>query len=289
MQEKSNNDTTPLVSIGMMLYNEGRFVRESLTALLQQDYPNLEIIISDNNSTDDTVEICKELTADDERVCFIQQESNIGAAANAILLLGQASGRYFMWASGHDLWSTNLVTECVKVLEARPETAIAYAKSDWIGADGEPLNKLSASYDTGGMNDITRFFITFWGNLHPVLGVIRMEYLKQIPKIHACVGNDHIILAELAFMGEFRLVLTALWSRRQPRQEESHKQKVKRYTGNDCKLAGTWLDRTLPLLRLPLELTRVVLRSRLSLLEKTAMLCALPTIFLVRYLAGIKG
>ena len=178
--------------------------------------------------------------------------------------------------------------ECVQALEARPQAAIASARAGWIGVDGKPLDKLSSSYDTGGMNDITRFFMAFWGNMHPILGVIRMEYLRRIPRIHACAGTDQIVLSELALMGEFLEVANAHWSRRQPRDEESHRQKMRRYTGAEFRLAGSWLDRTFPLLRLPLELTRVVLRSPLTLLERVAVVLALPTCFLVRYLAGIK-
>jgi glycosyltransferase involved in cell wall biosynthesis len=288
MQDGAENHGKPLVSIGVFLYNEERFVRESLQALLQQDYPNLEIIISDNCSADNTAAICRELTAGDERVRLVCQESNIGAAANSILVLNQARGDYFMWASGHDLWSPNLVTECVNMLEAHPSAAIAHAVSSWIGAEGQPLDKLSGAYDTGGMNDISRFFMAYWGNMHPILGMIRMDYLRRIPVIHECAGTDQLVLAELAFMGEFLLVTTAHWSRRQPRDEESHKQKLKRYTGTEFKLAGSWLDRTFPLLRLPLELIRIVTRSPLSLMERLAVLLALPTCFLVRYLAGIK-
>lgn len=288
MHNNDYNGPLPLVSIGMPLYNEDRFVRESLTAILQQDYPNLEIIISDNCSTDETVAICKELASGDNRVQSISQASNIGAAANMVKVLEQASGRYFMWASGHDLWSANLVTECVKALEARPGASIAYAGSDWIGEDGESLDKVCSSYDTGGMNDITRFFMAFWGNMHPILGLIRLEYLRQIPKIHECAGTDQIMLAELAFKGEFLLVQTAHWLRRQPRDVESHKQKLDRYTDKEYKLAGSWLDRSFPLLRLPWELIRVVLRSPTTLLERVALLFALPGCFIVRYLAGIK-
>jgi glycosyltransferase involved in cell wall biosynthesis len=272
----------------MFLYNEGRFVRESLAALLGQDYPNLEIIISDNCSTDDTAAICREMTDGDKRVRFIRQESNIGATANSILVMEQAAGSYFMWASGHDLWSPNLVSECVRELEARPQATIASARAVWIGVDGSPLAKRSSSYDTGGMNEISRFFMAFWGNMHPILGVIRMADLRRIPGIHACAGTDQIVLSELALMGEFIEITTAQWSRRQPREEESHSQKMQRYTGAEFRLAGSWLDRTFPLLRLPLELMRIVLRSRLSLLERSAVLLALPPCFLVRYLAGIK-
>jgi glycosyltransferase involved in cell wall biosynthesis len=288
MQDLVDRVELPLVSIGMFLYNEARFVREALAALLAQDYPNLEIIISDNCSTDATAAICEELAAGDERVRIIRQESNIGAAANSVLVLEEAGGRYFMWASGHDLWSPNLVSECVKALEAWPDAAIACAVSDWIGADGQRLDKYSGGYDTRGMDSITRFFTVFWGNLHPVLGLIRTRYLREIPKIHACAGADQIVLAELSFKGDFLHVTSAAWRRREFRNERTHTEKLRRYTGAEFKLAGSWIDRRFPLLRLPLELTRVVLRSPLTLLERTTVLLALPTAFLARYLAGRK-
>lgn len=288
MQDERENDAMPLVSVGMFLYNEGQFVRESIAALLNQDYPNLEIIISDNCSTDETAAICEELTAGDERVRFIRQEKNIGAAANSIEVLEQSGGRYFMWASGHDLWSDNLVTECVRMLESHPQAAIAYAQSDWIGIDGVTLGKFSGGYDTRGMDSITRFFTVFWGNLHPVLGLIRMQYLREIRKIHACAGADQILLAELAFKGDFIHLSTASWHRREFRYEKSHTEKLQRYTSSDFSLAGSWLDRTFPLMRLPLEIGRIVLRSPLSLLERTVLFLCMPTTFLARYLAGRK-
>lgn len=288
MQNSHDNNAMPLVSVGMFLYNEGRFVRESLQALQQQDYPNLEIIISDNCSTDDTADICRELIAGDDRVSFTRQERNIGAAANSIHVLERANGRYFMWASGHDLWSHNLVSECVCMLEACPGSAIACAQSDWIGPAGELLDKYSGGYDTRGMDSITRFFTAFWGNLHPVLGLIRTCYLREIPKIHACAGADQIVLAELAFKGDFLHVTSANWSRRQFRPEESHTDKLQRYTSRDFNLAGSWLDRAFPLIRLPLELTRVVSRSPITLTERVMLLFALPASFLVRFMAGRK-
>jgi glycosyltransferase involved in cell wall biosynthesis len=272
----------------MFLYNEEHFVEKSLRALLAQDYPSLEIIISDNCSTDRCLEICREIAGNDSRVRLIRQESNIGAVGNSIYVLDQARGKYFMWASGHDLWSENLVSECVRKLESHPSAVIAHALSSWIGADDEPLDKLSSVYDTGGMNEISRYFMAFWGNMHPILGMIRRESLARIRKIHACAGTDQIVLAELAIMGEFLLVDTARWLRRQPRPEESHRQKLKRYTGGDFRLATSWLDRKIPLLRLPLELVRVVARSPMTLMERALVILALPTCFLVRYLAGTR-
>lgn len=284
----SDDTELPLVSIGMPLYNEERYIRDSLAAILAQDYGNLEIIISDNCSTDRTADICSELSRGDGRVRILRHETNVGAATNFLEVMKQASGRYFMWASGHDLWSANLVSASVALLESHPATTIAYAKSDWIGDAGERLELATSCYDTGGMNAITRFFMTFWGNMHPILGVIRMSCLHRIPTIHKCAGTDLIILAELALSGEFLLVPEVHWSRRQPRQVESHKQRMKRYRNREYGLAGSWLDRMFPLLRLPLELFRVVGRSSLSFRDRLVIMLALPGCFLVRYIAGVR-
>jgi len=279
----------PLVSIGVFLRNEGRFVRQSLESLQAQDYENLEIIISDNCSSDDTDAICRESSTGDERIRYERQETNIGATGNSVRVLDRASGKYFMWASGHDLWASDLVSKCVGALEAHPESALAYASSVWIDVDGTVLDKESGWYDTRGMDAIGRFFMAFWGNLHPVLGLIRTEYLRDLPKIHACAGNDQIILTELALRGDFIHVPDSSWSRREHRGMEMHKERIKRYTGEEFGLAASWLDRRLPLMRIPLEMVRAIYRSRLSILEKLTMWVALPPAFVLRYLAGRKS
>lgn len=279
----------PLVTIGLFLRNEGQFVRQSLESLQTQDYENLEIVISDNCSTDDTGTICRELGSDDPRIKYERQEFNIGAAANSIRVLGRAGGKYFMWASGHDLWAPDLVSKCVAELEAHPGSAVAYASSNWIAADGAVLDKESGWYDTRGMDTIGRFFMVFWGNQHPVLGLIRTKYLRDLPKIYACAGSDQIILTSLALLGDFIHVRDSSWSRRSARHAETYKERMKRYTSEDFGLAGSWLDRRLPLMRIPIEMLRAIYRSRLSFLEKLVMWLALPPAFLLRYLAGRKS
>jgi glycosyltransferase involved in cell wall biosynthesis len=279
----------PLVSIGIFLRNEGRFIRQSLESVQAQDYENLEIIISDNCSTDDTDVFCRELAVDDDRIMYERQETNIGAAANSIRVLDRATGKYFMWASGHDLWAPDLVSKCVAALDAHPGAALAYASSAWIDADGAALEKESGWYDTRGMDTIGRFFMAFWGNLHPVLGLIRTEYLRDLPKIHACAGSDQIVLIELALRGDFIHVPDSSWSRRTLRSKEMYKKRIKRYTSEEFGLAGSWLDRRVPLMRIPVEMVRAIYRSRMSVLEKLAMWIALLPAFVLRYLAGRKS
>lgn len=276
----------PLVTVGVVIYNEDRFIRETIDSLLAQDYEKLEIVICDNCSTDSSAEICKAAAESDDRIRYIRHETNIGAPANSIFALEQASGDYFMWAAGHDVWAPNLIGACVEALEKNPDAAIAYGTSTWIDVDGNELEKESGWHDTRGMDPMLRFFFAFWGNAHPILGVIRTRYLRAIPRIFTCIGADQILLTDLALRGDFIHVRDTSWCRRQPRTEESYAEKLKRYKSGDFGMAGSWIDRKLPLLRLPVEQARSVLRSDLSWGRRLAVLMALLPAFLVRYLAG---
>lgn len=98
-----------LISVGMPVYNGDAFLKDALNSLLAQTYSNLEIIISDNCSTDKTRQICLEYEAKDSRIRYVRQAQNIGATANFNYVLRQARGEYFMWAAHDDRWSPNYV------------------------------------------------------------------------------------------------------------------------------------------------------------------------------------
>src|SRR5215813_5507947 len=92
MQEVSNR---PLVSIGLPVYNEERFLRETIESLLAQDFQDFELIISDNASSDGTEKICREFVVLDRRVRYERSEANRGAFVNFDRVFELASGKYF--------------------------------------------------------------------------------------------------------------------------------------------------------------------------------------------------
>lgn len=278
----------PLVSIGVPLYNEARFLKESLSSLFAQDYPNLEIIISDNASVDDTLKLCQELASDKANVTIHSFDNNQGATENFHYVMRAAHGKYFMWASGHDLWSSNLVSACVTLLEENPNAVIAFGSSSWIDENGQNLSKFSGWTDTRGLKPIARLFTVFWGNMHPILGIIRKSALDKIQPIDPVVGSDLILLTKLALQGDFVHAVQANWQRREFRHETDHTTKLKRYRSTEFGLTRrSLLDKYFPLLRLPLKLSSCVVRSKtLNLAEKILVLQALLASIPVRYLDG---
>ncbi|HQS53041.1 MAG TPA: glycosyltransferase, partial [Daejeonella sp.] len=99
----------PLVSIGMPAYNGEKWIRRALDSLLLQDYPNTEIIISDNLSTDRTLDICAEYAATSNKIRIIKQPVTIGIVENFRVVLTAATGKYFMWAAVDDKWDGSFV------------------------------------------------------------------------------------------------------------------------------------------------------------------------------------
>ncbi len=127
---------SPLVSIGMPVYNGEMFLRRALESLLNQEYKNLEIIISDNDSNDSTATICKEYAKQDHRIRYIKQEKNIGLQNNFKFVLNESSGKYFMWAAVDDFWMPAFIQSLVAELENDANAGLAMSRVERVDVNG---------------------------------------------------------------------------------------------------------------------------------------------------------
>lgn len=116
-----------LVSIGIPAYNGETYIKNSIQSLLSQTYPHFKLIISDDNSADDTAKICQEFTKKDRRIIFFQQKKQLGFARNFNFVLQKARAPYFLWAGQDDFWDRNYVKILVELLESNPDAVSAVA------------------------------------------------------------------------------------------------------------------------------------------------------------------
>jgi len=117
---------TPLVSIGVPVYNGEKSLARTLDCLLGQTYRNIELILSDNASTDATADICQTYGARDGRIRYVRQPSNLGLHGNWTFVADQATGEFFMWAAADDHWEPEFVEVLVNALLAHPEAISAF-------------------------------------------------------------------------------------------------------------------------------------------------------------------
>ncbi len=97
-----NQAELPIISIGLPVYNGGKYIEDAINSVLKQSFINFELIISDNASNDDTGKICSEYANRDCRIKYILQETNIGAVPNFKFVLDKARGHFFKWLAHDD-------------------------------------------------------------------------------------------------------------------------------------------------------------------------------------------
>src|SRR3989338_8497592 len=102
-------DRKILVSIGLPVFKGGNYLKVAIESLLLQSHDSFELIISDNNSTYKTSEICKKYFKIDRRIRNYRQSINIGAIDNFNYVLSKAKGKYFMWAAHDDRWHKDFI------------------------------------------------------------------------------------------------------------------------------------------------------------------------------------
>jgi glycosyltransferase involved in cell wall biosynthesis len=129
-----------LVSVCLPTYNRRDKLENAVRSIQQQVYRNVEIIISDNASTDGTRELCLELQRDDERIKYFRQEKNVGPTANFEFARAQAQGRYFMWHSDDDWIDERYIEACVERLEEDHSLSLVSGLGAYHRGDGVLVN-----------------------------------------------------------------------------------------------------------------------------------------------------
>src|SRR5688572_21737331 len=129
---------SPLVTIGLPVYNSENYVQQSLDSLLAQTYSNFILIISDNASTDGTADICRRCAASDSRVRYYRNEINIGNPGNFNRVFRLCTTKYLKWATSDDLWAPTFLERAMEVMESDESIALCYPKSCVIEGDGPP-------------------------------------------------------------------------------------------------------------------------------------------------------
>jgi len=117
-------------------WSASAFISETLDALAAQSHPNLEILVSDDASPDETVAICERYAAHDARFRVIRQPRNLGWTGNVNALLHHARGDYFFFAGHDDLPEPVYVERCVAALEANPAAILAFSDVVVVYQDG---------------------------------------------------------------------------------------------------------------------------------------------------------
>jgi glycosyltransferase involved in cell wall biosynthesis len=196
---------TPLVTIGMPVYNGARYLEEAIASLQAQTEDDFILHISDNCSDDATPEICTRLAAEDPRIRYERQERNLGAVGNFQYLLRAAGTPFFMWAAHDDLWDPDFVNEALGLLRRSPDAVgCAVGLQGLIPATGLRW-QVAPPAGLSSLNPAIRARAAFQpGGWHAIYGLYRRDALEiEDPVLHDVNNGDGLFVFRMSLRGTF--------------------------------------------------------------------------------------
>lgn len=127
-------ENKPLVSVIAVSYNHGKYMKEAVNSLLNQDYSPLEIIISDDHSTDDTFEIAKEIIgkySGPHHIVLNQNSKNLGIGGNVSAALQLAKGELLVSADCDDISEPYRISRLVKLWQSQSHKPSLITSDAW--------------------------------------------------------------------------------------------------------------------------------------------------------------
>lgn len=222
------NLSRPKVCIGIPAYNEEMYIRETLLSLKKQDIDGVKFLISDNASSDKTLEIARSLSSDDGRFELVRHSENIGAAENFIKLFQESESEYFMWLGAHDYLSENYLQEVVDLLDREKETSMACGIPFGI-MDGKIFGPTKeAIYDFTQKSPTERYLksVAELANCTIFHSLFRRTDLNGF-SFRKTISFDHVLISHLLWKGKLNYAQDSTYFRRYfPRRETSSEERI---------------------------------------------------------------
>jgi glycosyltransferase involved in cell wall biosynthesis len=257
----------PIVSFGIPVFNGEKYLEDAIASIQEQRLSQIEIIISDNGSTDATEQICRRAAEEDDRIKYLRSPTNRGGSWNYNNVWLSSTAPYFSWMAADDIKLPEFASSCVEALEkAGGDAAFSCPRTQLIDGDGVVFEDLN---DERLGVDAPEAWLRIRGLLrsqasHLVYGVIRADALRQTRSVLPIVGDDMVLLTELLCQGRMAPVKGQyFWQRRHAEQFSAKGDSQVKWHDPHASVSFSF-----PQLKMDVELCRAVIRSDLSLLEK---------------------
>lgn len=209
----------PLVNIGMAVYNSEKYLEIALNSLLNQDFDDFDIFISDDGSTDQSQNICQSFVKKDARIKYYRQPQNLGAIGNLNFVARKATGRYFMWAGVDDYWDRTMLSKLVTIMEENTGLAAACSGTERIDENGKHLFYYNRNHPDTSLNEdrIERIRTVYrYSAPSTIEGLLRVSILRKTSYFRfGVIPEDMFLLAELSIYGGIKGTKEVLFHKRE--------------------------------------------------------------------------
>lgn len=211
--------SNPVVSIGLPVRNGEDRLTEVVESVLAQDYEDLELVISDNASTDGTEQLCRRLARADRRIVYHRQLANIGLFGNFNATVRLARGTYFRWIGDDDSLQPSYLSRCLEAYHEDPARVLVTTQMAFVGSDGAAQtaaytgHALSSSDPAVRFSELLRLLNESYLLIDPLYGLMRRATLASIARRNMYC-EDQVLAARLALAGPWAHVREVLALRR---------------------------------------------------------------------------
>lgn len=203
------------LTITLVAYNEEKYISDAIESILKQSYKDFYLRIYNHASTDRTGEIADQFACKDPRVSVIHLALNDKRKTHK-RVVDEVDTPFWMWAAGHDLYDPRYIELCMQPLLQSPSVVLSYPRAAFF-REGQVTGLIPGNFNTQGMDPLSRPFVVGFGLVYcyQYYGIYRHETVRRLRESTICVGADHVVLAELALLGEFAEVPEVLFYMRQ--------------------------------------------------------------------------
>lgn len=166
------------ISIVITVFNRGKFLEETLESLTLQSASNLEILIWDDGSTDNSPAIAQQYTSQDPRIRYIRSPTNQGCAQALKSAIAQTTAPYIAWVDSDDLLHPTALAKTAAILDKYQSVGLVYTRYNVIDAAGKFLGLGKRSQTLYSKNQLLTLLVTFHFRL------IRRSVYDQIDGIN---------------------------------------------------------------------------------------------------------
>ncbi len=197
-----------MVTVGIPTYNNPEGLLKTIGSILNQEYKNLQIIVSDNCSTRyDVYELLADITKNDSRVKVFRQATNLSVIPNFQFVMDQCEGEYFMWAADDDIFEPEFISECLKVFSTNLDCISVFSHFDVVDTNtGKVYDCITPTPASSGIIYV-RVKLRIKETIpNVVYGLHKYSVLKKADRIATFDWFDVLLSIQMVYYGKAYII-----------------------------------------------------------------------------------
>jgi len=203
---------SPLISIAVCTYNGAKYLKEQLDSLVNQTYINLEIIICDDCSSDDTVQIIRQFAIQYSNVKYEVNATNLGYIKNFENVLRLCKGDFVTLCDQDDIWIEDKIKLMLGAFDE--ETVLLYHNSNYMNENGDKIG-LTLAQTSGYISGSNPYQLAFHNCVAGHAMMFKKELIEEILPFPQLMPHDHWIAFVALNLGNVQYLSKALVNYRQ--------------------------------------------------------------------------